>query len=98
MGDMSEPKTVALRAVVGFHGLSQNDVIHVDPADPHYAGLLDGGFLAYAYPEDDPDAQATILQVDTRGEETTILGVRPARARRRRSEEDSDGTPDPESA
>lgn len=95
---MSEEKTVALRAVVGFHGLTQNQIIHVDPADPHYAGLLDGGFLTYAYPEDDPAAQATILQVDSDGEETTILGVRPARARRRRSGEDSDGTPDPESA
>lgn len=95
---MSEEKTVALRAVVGFHGVSQNEIIHANPYDPHYAGLLAGGFLTYAYPEDDPAVMATILQVNTAGEETTILGVRPARRRRRSEEvEYPDGTPDPES-
>jgi hypothetical protein len=98
---MTEPKTVALRAVVGFHALTQGEIIHVDPEDPHYVALLDGGFLAYAYPEDDPGAQATILQVNQQGDETTILGVRPARQRRtRRSEEVEypDGATDSESA
>jgi hypothetical protein len=93
-------KTVALRAVVGFHGLSENDIIHVDPADEHYKALLDGGFLAYAYPEDDPKAQATILNVRQDGEVTSVLGVRPARARRGRSAEavaeDPDGEADSE--
>jgi len=95
-------KTVALRAVVGFHALSQNDIIHVNPDDPHFAALLDGGFLAYAYPEDDPGAQATILNVNQQGDVTTVLGVRPARQRRLRRtdaaplEDDLDGTSDPE--
>lgn len=95
---MSEEKTVALAAVISFNGLTKDDIIHVDPQDPYYAGLLAGGFLAYAYPEDDPQAVATILNVNQHGEETTILGVRPARSKRRRAEEDADGTPDPESA
>lgn len=107
---MSEAKTVALRAVVGFHGVTQNEIIHADPTDPHYAGLLAGGFLAYAYPEDDPGAQATILNVNQSGDVTTVLGVTPARQRRSRSVPpsgskdvsdkvaDPDGAPDPESA
>lgn len=102
-------KTVALRAVVGFHGVTQNDIIHADPEDPHFAGLLAGGFLAYAYPEDDPGAQATILNVNQTGDVTTVLGVAPARQRRTRSNPPSasedvsdkvvpDGEADPESA
>lgn len=93
-------KTVALRAVVGFHGVTQNDIIHADPEDPHFAGLLAGGFLAYAYPEDDPGAQATILNVNQTGDVTTVLGVAPARQRRTRAEKaaGSDGEADPESA
>lgn len=105
-------ETVALRATVSFHGLTQGDIIHVDPNDPHYAGLMEIGLLVYAYPEDDPQAQATILASNAAGETTTILGVRPARARRSRrtdtepvppsgSEDvsdkvDSDGEADPE--
>ena len=96
---MSE-QTVAMRAVVSFHGLTKDDIIHVDPKDEYYQALHAGGFLAYAYPEDDPDAQATILNVNQQGETTTILGVRSAPSRRgrrgREAEPDSDGEADSE--
>jgi hypothetical protein len=105
MTDMTEEyapdRTVALRAVQGFHGLSKDDIIHVDPENPHFLALMDLGVLVYAYPEDDPAAQATVLQVSEQGDETTILGVRPARQRRLSRKDASpieadDGEADPE--
>jgi hypothetical protein len=108
----NEEKTIALRAVVSFHSLTENDIIHVHPDDEHYLSLMEIGLLVPAYPEDDPKAQATVLASNEQGETTTILGVRPARQRRSRrtdaaavppsgSEDvsdkvDSDGEADPE--
>jgi len=92
---MSESEnTVALRVVAGFHGLSQNDIIHVDPDDEYYRNLMSIGLLAYAYPEDDPAAQATILATNEQGETTTLLGVRAARPKRKYGS--SHGETDPE--
>lgn len=84
---MTEFKTVALRVIVSFDGLTAGDVIHVpEPLDAYHQARMDLGLLAPAHP--DGDTHGTVLSVDERGEETTVLGVMaPPRKRRRRSEE-----------
>lgn len=102
---MTDFKTVALRVLISFDGLTAGDVIHVpDPVDAYYQNRIDMGLLAPAWPDPDGEIFGTVLSVDERGETTTVLGVMPPRKRRTRAERaaeaeaTADGETDSESA
>jgi hypothetical protein len=75
-------ETVALKVLVSYGAVTAGQTLHTPiPLSDYYLALIDMGLLSA--PETDGEESGQVLAVDERGDETSLLGVMPARRRGR---------------